>query len=96
MMLNVGSGGHLKYPCYLCQIERKTTTNNQFGVKTCVNHDNFYDIEFCNSQKLRNVASYATNQFGTLSENLQNVFGVEDNNGRELSPPITFADNFCE
>ena len=78
MILNVGSGGHLKLPCYLCQIERKTTTNNQFGVKTCLNHDKFYDIEFCNSQKLRNVASYATNQFGSLSEDLQTAFGAEN------------------
>ena len=78
MMLNVGSGGHLKFPCYLCHIERKTITHNDYGVKTCINHTDFYDIDFCKSRKLRNVASYATNHFGSLSESLKNVFGSEN------------------
>ena len=45
MCCNLGAGGHLKSPCYLCHLERNSKMNDQFGVKHYENHTDFYDIE---------------------------------------------------
>ena len=78
MLLNLGSGGHLRFPCYLCNIERKTNTDTNFGVKTSYQHQKFYDIEFFKNQELRNVACNITNGLGNLPDNLQDIFESRD------------------
>ena len=78
MCCNLGAGGHLKRPCYLCHLERSTKMNDKFGVKCTENHTDFYDIEKTKSIKLRTVESYSQNQFGDLPSPLKDLIG-DDN-----------------
>lgn len=78
MCCNLGAGGHLKSPCYLCHLERSSKTNDQFGVKHYENHTDFYDIEKTKLIKLRTVESYSQNQFGDLPSPLKDLIGGDN------------------
>ena len=58
MVCNLGGGGALTYPCFLCHLERNSPMDDNFGVKNYKNHTDFYDIEKTKLIKLRTVQSY--------------------------------------
>lgn len=85
MSCNLGAGGHLNEPCYLCHIDRKIHTNDQYGVKNYQNHTDFYDFEKSQSIQLRTVQSYSKNRFGEIPTPLKELIG-EDNLESFISP----------
>lgn len=58
LLVNIGGGGHLKYPCYDCLFERNMRTNPEYLVKESVNHLTFYDFDQCQTISSRTIASY--------------------------------------
>lgn len=79
MIVNIGGGGHLTYPCYNCLISRKMRTNPEHHTKEATNHLSFYDLTDCQSMSPRKVDSYSIfsklNKPENLPEPLRPIIG---------------------